>query len=50
MRGRALYYVPMWCFVIDEGQQANTAEDLHAYRAYYVPAVSMDTLLDALSG
>ena len=48
--GRALYYVPMWCFVIDEGQQANTAEDLHAYRAYYVPAVSMDTLLDALSG
>lgn len=48
--GRALYYVPMWCFVIDEGQQDGAAEGLHAYRAYYVPAVSMDTLLDALSG
>lgn len=42
--GRALYYVPMWCFVIDEGQQDGAADDLHSYRAYYVPAVSLDTL------
>ena len=42
--GRALYYVPMWCFVIDEGERENTADGLHSYRPYYVPAVSLDTL------
>lgn len=42
--GRALYYVPMWCFVIDEGERGNTADGLHSYRPYYVPAVSLDTL------
>lgn len=47
--GRALYYVPMWCFVIDEGQQDGAADGLHSYRAYYVPAIQTDTLLEALS-
>lgn len=42
--GRALYYVPMWCFVVDEGERENTADGLHSYRPYYVPAVSLDTL------
>lgn len=42
--GRAMYYVPMWCFVIDEGERRNTADGLHSYRPYYVPAVSLDTL------
>ena len=49
MSGRALYYVPMWCFVIDEGQQDGAADGLHSYRAYYVPAIQTDTLLEALS-
>lgn len=48
--GRALYYVPMWCFVIDEGEREDTADGLHAYRAYYVPAVSLDTLGTLLTG
>lgn len=47
--GRALYYVPMWCFVIDEGERDNTADGLHSYRAYYVPAIQTDTLLETLS-
>ncbi len=42
--GRALYYVPMWCFVVDEGERENTADGLHSYRPYYVPAVSLGTL------
>lgn len=48
--GRALYYVPMWCFVIDEGERENTADGLHSYRPYYVPAVSLDTLWELLTG
>lgn len=48
--GRALYYVPMWCFVIDEGERENTADGLHSYRPYYVPAVSLDTLGELFAG
>lgn len=48
--GRALYYVPMWCFVIDEGERDNTADGLRSYRPYYVPAVSLDTLWELLTG
>lgn len=50
LSGRALYYVPMWCFVIDEGERDNTADGLHSYRPYYVPAVSLDTLGELLTG
>lgn len=50
MSGRALYYVPMWCFVIDEGERDNTADGLRSYRPYYVPAVSLDTLWKLLTG
>lgn len=47
--GRALYYVPMWCFVIDEGERDGAADGLHSYRAYYVPAIQTETLLETLS-
>lgn len=50
LSGRALYYVPMWCFVIDEGQAAGAADGLHSYRPYYVPAVQLDTLGEVLTG
>lgn len=57
VEGAALYYVPMWRFVVDMGvpdgelyptADPDTGAELHAYYTYYVPAVGLDTLADAL--
>lgn len=57
LRGRAYYYVPMWCFTVDLGEAEAPAEvseeaaglGLHAYQRYYVPAIDLDTLADIIA-